>query len=109
MRKLCRVLFSRYTISAFLILAEIALAVFLYFSASTYSFVALILAVLTNIFAVIFIINRNDNPEYKLAWVIAVLALPFLGLLLYVMFYTRRMTRREVMLLTGSFSQLNGH
>ena len=109
MRKLCRVLFSRYTISAFLILAEIALAVFLYFSASTYSFVALILAVLTNIFAVVFIINRNDNPEYKLAWVIAVLALPFLGLLLYVMFYTRRMTRREAMLLTGSFSQLNVH
>ncbi len=82
---------------------------YLYFSASTYSVVALFLAVLVNIFAVVFIINRNDNPEYKVAWVVTVLALPFLGVLIYVMFYTRRMTRREVMLLAGSFSQLNVH
>ena len=109
MRKLCRVMFSRYAISAILILAEIALMVFLYYSASTYSFVAFFLAMLTNIFAVIFIINKDDNPESKVAWIITVLIFPFLGLLLYLMFSQRRMTRREVMLLAGSFSQLNLH
>ena len=107
MRKLCRALFSRYSISAVMILVEIVLMAYLYFSASTYSFVAFFLAMLTNIFAVIFIINRDANPEYKVVWVIIVLVLPFLGVLLYAMFFTRRMTRREVMLLAGSFSQLN--
>ena len=109
MRKLCRAVFSRYTVSAILILIEMALMVYLYFSASTYSVVAFVLAVFVNIFAVVYIINRNDNPEYKVAWVVVVLALPFLGVLIYIMFYTRRMTRREAMLLAGSFSQLNVH
>lgn len=109
MRKICRAIFSRYAISAVLILVEIALMVYLYFSASTYSIVAFFVAMLTNVFAVVFIINKDDNPEKKVAWIITVLVLPFLGLLLYVMFSTRRMTRREVMLLAGSFSQLNVH
>ena len=109
MRKLCRALFSRYTISAVLILLEIAVAVVIYFSASTFHIVALVLAVLANIFAVIYIINRDDNPEYKVAWVVTVLVFPFLGILIYIMFFTRRMTKREAMLLSGSFSQLNVH
>lgn len=94
-------------LSGILILVEIVLMAYLYFSASTYSLVAFLLAILVNVFAVVYIINRDDNPEYKLSWVIAVLVLPFLGVLLYMMFYTRRMTRREIMLLVGSFSQLN--
>ena len=109
MRKIVRVLVSRHTISAALILVEISLAAYLYFSASTYSVAALVLAVLFNIFAVIYIINRDDNPEYKVAWIVTVLVLPFLGILLYVMFYTRRMTKKEIRLLSGSFSQLNMH
>ena len=109
MRKLWRALFSRYTISAVLILIEIAAAAYLYFSASTYSVVAFVLALLANFAAVLYIINRDDNPDYKVAWIVTVLVLPFLGILIYLMFYTRRMTRREAMLLVGSFSQLNQH
>ncbi|MCM1272028.1 MAG: cardiolipin synthase [Clostridium sp.] len=42
-------------------------------------------AVLLSMFVVLYIVNKQDNPAYKLAWVVVVLAAPLIGGTLYVM------------------------
>ena len=107
MRKLGRLLFSRYAISAGMIVLEVLLIVYLFLSAFTHWYIALGLTVIINIIALVDIINKDANPEYKITWAVVVLVLPLVGTILYVMFYRRRMTRREAMLLASSFSLLN--
>ena len=95
MRKLCRIIFSRYFISAVLILAELALLFYLLFFAYGYSVYALILIAAVNVIAVISLINRDANPEYKVSWlVIVMLTAPF-GIVLYLLFYSRRVSKKN--------------
>ena len=84
----------------------IVLMVILFLSASTYSLITVVLTILVDILAIIAIINRDANPEYKVSWISVVTLLPIVGVILYSLFYTRRMTRREIRLLRGSFSQI---
>lgn len=107
MRKLGKFLISRYTISAVMIVLEVVLMVYLFLSASSNWIVALIMAIVIDIVTLSDIINKDANPEYKITWVVVVLVIPIMGALLYAMFYRRRITRREAILLAGSFSQLN--
>ena len=87
--------FSRYFISAALILAEFALLIYLTVSASTYSAFALGFSVCMNILAVFSLINRDANPEYKVSWLVVVLFVPFFGLVLYYLFYALRGSEKE--------------
>ena len=96
MRKLCRIIFSRYFISAVLILAEIALIFYLLFAAYEYSFLALTIITAINAVALITLVNRNANPEYKVSWLVIIMLIPPFGAALYAMFYSRRMSRAEV-------------
>lgn len=108
MRKLCRVLFSRYAISALMILGEIALIVYLSLSASTSLYITLVIAGAVELCALLSLINRDTNPEYKLSWAIVILILPLIGTLLYLLFFKRRMSSRESRLLTHSINELSG-
>lgn len=45
--------------------------------------------------SVIYIVNLKDNPDYKIPWIIVVLSLPVFGLMLYFIFYSRKLGRRE--------------
>lgn len=90
-----------------MIVLEVLLIVYLFLSAFHHWYIALGLTAIINIIALIDIINKDANPEYKITWAVVVLIIPFVGSLLYVMFYRRRITRREAILLAGSFSLLN--
>lgn len=46
------------------------------------------------LFVTVRIINKKDNPAYKLAWIIPILTLPVLGILLYFTFRRHRPSRR---------------
>lgn len=95
MRKIYKILFSRYFISAVVILAEFFLIFYLYATAYGFSRYAFAVVGSVNFFVVISLVNRNSNPEFKLSWlVIVTLASPF-GALLYAVFYSRRLSRRE--------------
>ena len=76
MRKLCRMIFSRYAISALVILLELALIALLGFRAYEYSVYALALFIAVDIAVIITLINRNANPEYKVSWLVVVMLLP---------------------------------
>ena len=109
MKKLVRVLFSRYAISAFIILMELLLLAQLLLSAWAYSYIAVAIAALVSLITLVFVINRDANPEYKVSWIIVIMVLPFFGTLLYLIFYSRRTTKKEEKLLKGLFEELNRH
>lgn len=107
-KEIWRLLFSRYAICAFIIAAEVLLIAFLIATASVLSYVFLIVAIVVDLVAVVAIVNRDANPEYKVTWVTLVLVLPLLGTLLYMIFYRRRITKNEQRLLEGIFVRIRG-
>lgn len=48
----------------------------------------------TQMFCTIHIIVSNDNPDYKLPWLLFVLILPIIGFMLYFIFYSRKLSAR---------------
>ena len=109
LRKLCRVFFSRYAISALIIVAEVIVMTYLLVSATTYFYVAVALAYIMGIVTLVMLINRDANPEYKVTWIAIILLMPIFGPVVYLLFYDRRMTRAESALLRGSFAEMNNY
>lgn len=107
MRKLCSLIFSRYFISAVLILAELVIIGLVMYFAYDYSLFIFAFLVAVNIAAVISIINRDANPEYKVSWLVVVLVVPFFGMALYAMFYSRRVSRKEARLMDEIQNELS--
>ncbi|MBQ7821232.1 MAG: cardiolipin synthase [Clostridia bacterium] len=50
----------------------------------------------TEIFCVIKIIASDDNPDYKVPWLLVVLIVPIAGFMLYFLFYSRKLQRKYV-------------
>ncbi|MBQ3064340.1 MAG: cardiolipin synthase [Clostridia bacterium] len=48
-----------------------------------------------NLICVIRIVASDDNPDYKVPWLILVLLLPVIGLMLYFIFGSRKLTRAQ--------------
>ncbi len=97
MRKLGRIFFSRYAICALIIAAEIALFIALQMLMESFA-VLISFSTLISAIAIIHLINRNVNPEYKSSWAVVILFLPYVGVSFYALFFRRRMTRREIRL-----------
>ena len=55
-----------------------------------------ILAYITEIACVIKIIASDDNPDYKVPWLLFVLILPIAGFMLYMMMYSRVLKRKYI-------------
>ena len=96
MKRLYRFLFSRYAVSAVMIILEIALISFMLIKATELSYIAFLVATTVNLMIVVAIVNSDANPEYKISWVVIIMLLPFFGAILYLIFNKRRMTRREI-------------
>lgn len=93
-KRILKLLTSRMVVVGILILLQLVTLAFgiwvisesfIYF----YSFFVII-----SFIVVIYIISRNDNPSYKLAWIIPVLTVPLFGGLFYVIFGMNKTTRR---------------
>ena len=108
-KEIWRLLFSRYAICAFTIAAEVLIMALLITAASIFSYVFAAVALLVDLAAMVAIVNRDTNPEYKVTWIALVLIMPVLGALLYVIFYRRRITKKEERLLTNIFTQIRSH
>ncbi|MBQ8689377.1 MAG: cardiolipin synthase [Clostridia bacterium] len=55
-----------------------------------------IAAWITEIFCVIRIISSDDNPDYKVPWLLFVLILPVAGFMLYFIFYSRKLQKKFI-------------
>lgn len=86
----------RYIISIFLVLLE-TVAVIAVVSLITIYFPYFYIAVLlTQLAVAIVIINHDDNPDYKLPWLFFVMLIPIVGFMLYFMFYSRKLSKKQV-------------
>lgn len=55
-----------------------------------------LLAWMTEIGCVVKIIASDDNPDYKVPWLLCVLLIPIAGFMLYFMFYSRTLQRKYI-------------
>lgn len=108
MKKICKVLFSRYSISALLILVEVALAIFLFISMPTSVYSFIVLSVVLDIVSFSNLINKDANPEYKVSWGAVILFLPIGGTILYFLFYTRYISKREGRIIKETIEKIRG-
>lgn len=63
----------------------------------------------TEVFCVIKIIASNDNPEYKIPWLLFVLILPIFGFMLYFIFYSRTFNKKYVRRLEKLYGEKYPH
>ena len=99
MKKLWNIMANRLFIVAVLILLQLGLIIGVMVSLSGFKLVSDLLRFI-NFFLIIYIVNKQENPSYKLAWIILVLVFPLFGGLFYLMFGGRKMPkalRREAM------------
>ncbi|MDE6442526.1 MAG: cardiolipin synthase [Clostridia bacterium] len=86
----------RYIVAIFLVVLE-TLAVIAVMSFITIYVPYFYFAVVATQFGVaIAIINRKDNPDYKLPWLFFVMLIPIVGFMLYFMFYSRKLNKKQI-------------
>lgn len=92
-RKLLHKIINRKVITCLLILVQIAWCVGLIYNT------AIIFPLLNSFFyavgigVAIYIINRDGNPSYKIAWIIPILAAPLFGVLIYLLCANKKPSR----------------
>lgn len=92
-RKLLHKIINRKVITCLLILVQIAWCVGLIYN------MAIIFPLLNSFFyavgivVAIYIINRDGNPSYKIAWIIPILAAPLFGVLVYLLCANKKPSR----------------
>lgn len=79
-------------ITLFEVLAVIGIVVALCYYVPFFYFAAWV----TEVFCVIRIIASDDNPDYKVPWLLFVLIIPIAGFMLYFMFYSRKLQRKYI-------------
>ena len=106
MRRFLRIFFSRYAISAVIILLDLAAIAYFIFYFSIYSLVFFLSAAAVNLIVLIQIINRDINPEVKLTWLAVVMAIPLFGCAIYIIFNSSSPRRAESRLMARIFDEL---
>lgn len=93
MNRIWKFITSRVFVIFFLIFIEaLLLLVALYLLGQNFYAVEITLYIFSLIIAV-YVVNRDDNPAYKLAWVILIMGIPLAGWILYLLFGKRHTTK----------------
>ena len=96
MKRFVSLFFSRYSLSALIILIEIAGLWAVLSKLWSYSVYFLAVLIVTNVFVFLSILCADSNPEYKLTWMSIVLLVPILGSVIFLLFYRRKMNKKEI-------------
>ena len=86
----------RYILAVFITLFEILAVIGILVALCWYVPYFYLAAWVTEIFCVIRIIASDDNPDYKVPWLLFVLIIPIAGFMLYFMFYSRTLQKRFI-------------
>ena len=79
MKKILRFLISRVFWFSLLIVVQIGIFAVILFNISNYSTYLYAAFVLFSLIIVIWLVAKDDNPSYKITWIILVMALPAFG------------------------------
>ncbi len=86
----------RYIIAVLITLFEVAAVIGIVTVMCVYVPYFYLAAFATEISCVIRIIASDDNPDYKIPWLLLVLIVPIAGFMLYFMFYSRKLQKRFI-------------
>lgn len=86
----------RYIIAVLITLLEVLAVLGIVFTLCYYVPYFYLAAFATEIFYVIRIIASDDNPDYKVPWLLFVLIVPIAGFMLYFMFYSRTLQKKFI-------------
>ena len=84
----------RYIIAMFLTILEIMLIIATMVVLAMYVPYFYVAIMLTEIVVVVSIIGSNDNPDYKVPWLLFVIVLPIVGMMLYFIFHQRKLPKK---------------
>ncbi len=86
----------RYIIAVLFALLEVTAIIGIVVALCYYVPLFYLAAWLTEIFCVIRIIASDDNPDYKVPWLLFVLIVPVAGFMLYFLFYSRKLKNKFI-------------
>ena len=87
---------GRYILAMLLTILETIAVIGVVIAACIYIPYFYIACYLTVVGVIIAIICSNDNPDYKIPWILAVLLIPIAGFMFYFLFYKRKLSKRYV-------------
>ena len=93
MRKILKFLVSRTFSVAILIIIQVCILINVFYLLNIKSETLNLIFTLISYIIVLVIINRNDNPSYKLVWSILILIFPFIGGVFYLLFGAKKMPK----------------
>ena len=94
LKKILKFLLSRVFIISFLLFLQIVILVVVVFKIGSQGIIYyIIFSVIGSLFA-FSILNRDFNPAYKISWIIAILAVPFIGVIFYAMFGRIKLSKK---------------
>ena len=94
MKKILKILTSKMFIFFALILVQVIFFVILLTFLESVSAIVQIILSITGLLLVLYISNKNQNPAYKIAWLILIMALPVFGMTMYFFFSQRRLGKK---------------
>ena len=94
MKKLIKIFTSRLVVTGLLILVQLGWLLLQLFHLTQYATWLAALFSLLSLLAILFLIQRDENPAYKLLWVILIALAPLFGGLLYLVLGNKQPTRR---------------
>lgn len=92
--KYLKLIFNRLFVFGLMILVQVVYMLLILNKFSHYSQVWSAICLVLSILVVLFIVNKEDNPAYKIAWIIPILLFPIFGGLLYLFLGNKKPTRR---------------
>ena len=86
----------RYVVAVLITLFEIVAIIDIAVACCYYVPYFYIAAWMTEIFCIIKIIASDDNPDYKVSWLLFVLILPIAGFMIYFLIYSRKLEKKFI-------------
>lgn len=93
MKRILRMLLSRTSLIGILLLLQIALFIMLIYYVASIPYVSIGLYAVSTLI-VIYLIYREENPIYKLSWIVPILIFPLFGGLFYLLYRSRNISNR---------------
>lgn len=93
-RRFFHKIINRITLAALLFAVQLAWLAWFMLSLSQYAVGISLLFSLLSVALALFIVRREDNPAYKISWILVLCALPLFGLMIYLVFGNKQLSRR---------------
>lgn len=107
MKMILKALTSRMVIVAVLILIQLLFLINIIVYLSAASVVVYAVLEVLSVVTVIWLVSKEENPTYKMAWVILILVLPLLGGVFYLIFGNKRMSKKIVREIETYFEKIH--